>query len=168
MIENDNVVSAKPRGHFDRTAKGKEVSAVTVAVERGRVRFFSQTLGEEDKVHLDLAFARAAGHPDLIAPPTFFMVLEAIANEALSERGEQSARDLIACDYRYLLHGDESYTYHGLLYAGDEVSFTTKVLDFYEKKGGAMEFVTLESSVSHAERGLLISANRTLLHRFPD
>ena len=75
---------------------------------------------------------------------------------------------MIACDYRYLLHGDETYSYHGLLYAGDEVEFSTTVVDFYEKKRGALEFVTLEAAVTHPARGRLISATRTLLHKFPE
>ncbi len=160
--------STKPRGLFDRRSKGLRVTSVNVQVERGRVRFFTQTLGETDPIHLDAEAARAAGHPDVVAPPSFFMVLEAIANETLLARGEPSARELIACDYRYLLHGDESYAYHGLLYAGDEVEISTTVLDFFEKKGGAMEFVALESTVTHPTRGRLISARRTLLHRLPE
>lgn len=64
-----------------------------------------------------------------------------------------------------LLHGDEHYSYHGLIFAGDTVSFDTRVVDFHDRKGGMLEFVTLESRITHAERGVLISATRNLLHR---
>ena len=93
------------------------------------------------------------------------MPIEAAANEERARLGHLPVLNLINCDYRYLLHGDETYEYSGLIFAGDEVSLVTTIVDFYEKKGGAMEFVTIESELSHAERGPLVRARRTLLHR---
>lgn len=157
-----------PRGIFDRSSKGRTLEPVSVLIERGRIRFFAQVLGEADPVHSDLSAARAAGHPDLVAPPSFFMVVEADANEERKRGGKPSVLDLVKCDYRYLLHGDERYFYHAPLYAGEEVDLTTRVVDFYDKKGGAMEFVTFESALTHAKRGVLVRTHRTLLHRLPE
>ena len=138
---------------------------MTVRIERGRIAFFAEVLGLTDRVHFDLEAARAEGHPDLVAPPSFATVIEAAANDELRRRGERSTLDRIGCDYRYLLHGDERYEYHGPIFAGDEVALTTTVTDFYDRKGGAMEFVTLRSVIEHATRGALVSATRSLLHR---
>lgn len=157
-----------PRGKFDRATVGRSVVPVAVEIERGRIRFFAEVLGEGAAVHRDLEAARAAGHPDLVAPPSYVMVIEADANAELKRRGERSAFDLVCCDYRYLLHGDETYEYLGPIHAGEAVTFTTRVIDFYDKKGGAMEFVTLASEIRHAERGVLVRTTRTLLHRLPD
>lgn len=154
-----------PKGLFKRETRGQTIAPVTVAVERGRVRFFAQILGETNPHFIDVDAARAAGHPDITAPPSFFMVLEALADEERKLRGEPSAVELVGCDFRYLLHGDEHYAYEGAIYAGDDVTIETRVVNFYDKKGGAMEFVTLESLVTHAERGVLVRAKRTLLHR---
>ena len=152
-------------GVFDRSTIGLSLEPVTVRVERGRIQFFADVLGVVDPVHTDVEAARAAGHPDVLAPPSFFMVVEAAANELLARSSRRSAMEVVGCDFRYLLHGDETYAYHGALYAGDEVTLTTRVVDFYDKKGGAMEFVTLASTVEHVSRGLLVSATRNLLHR---
>ena len=157
----------KPKGIFDRTAKGTTIGPVTVQIERGRIRFFSQVLGQTDPIHSDLDAARAAGHPDLVAPASFFVVVDATANEALRRRGIPTAAERVKCDYRYLLHGEERYFYQAPLYAGEEVEIGTTILDFYEKKGGAMEFVTFESTIRHPARGVLIRSQRTLLHRLP-
>ena len=154
-----------PKGLFKRDTRGMSIAPVTAQIERGRVRFFSEILGETDPLYIDADWARIAGHPDIAAPPSFFMVIEAMANEERARRGEAGAAELVGCDFRYLLHGDEHYAYEGLIYAGDEVTITTQVVDFYDKKGGAMEFVLLESLVTHAERGVMIRAKRTLLHR---
>ena len=157
--------AAKPKGIFDRTKKGVRLEPVVVPVERGRIRFFARVLGETDPIHFDVAEARAKGYPDLVAPPSFFMPVEAAANEERARLGQLPILNLINCDYRYLLHGDETYEYFGLIFAGDEVALSTTIVDFYEKRGGAMEFVTIESELSHCERGALVRTRRTLLHR---
>lgn len=153
------------RGIFDRNTVGRSTDRVELEVERGRIRFFSQVLGERDPIHSDIDAANAMGFPDLVAPPSFFMVIEALAEEASARVGQPSAKQLIGCDFRYLLHGDETYVYRGPVFAGDQLSFVTTVDGFYEKRGGALEFATLSSVVSHAERGDLIRATRTLIHR---
>ncbi len=137
-------------------------------IERGRIRFFAKVLGESEGIYFDVEAARAAGHPDLVATPSFFVVAEAIANEERQRRGHNSTLEIVSADLRYLLHGDERYFYVAPLYAGEEVEHSTKILDFYDKKGGAMEFVTFESTLTHAKRGVLVRARRTLLHRLPE
>ncbi|UPT64877.1 MAG: MaoC family dehydratase N-terminal domain-containing protein [Hyphomonadaceae bacterium JAD_PAG50586_4] len=159
--------SATRRGIFDRSTKGKTIEPVSVFIERGRIRFFAQVLGNHDPMHASFEAARAAGHPDLLAPASFFVVAEALADEERARRALPSAAQLVKCDYRYLLHGDERYFYAGPIYAGDEVVHATTVLDFYDKKNGAMEFVSLESTLTHPTRGVLLRTTRTLLHRLP-
>ena len=156
---------ANPRGLFKRQSKGQSTNPVSISIERGRIRFFAQVLGDTDPIHTDLDYARAKGHRDLVAPPSFFTVIEALANEEARRRGETAVLDLVGADFKFLLHGTERYSYNGLAFAGDEVSLTSRVLDFYDKKGGAMEFVEIESSITHAERGVLIRCTRTLLHK---
>lgn len=161
----DDVSTTVRRGLFNRSTAGLTIAPVVVPIERGRVQFFSKVLGITDPIHIDISAARAHGYPDLVAPPSFYMVIEAAANDELKRSGQSSFLDRIGCDYRYLLHGDESYDYLGGIYAGEEVSLTTTVVDFYDRKGGAMEFVTLRSTVEHAARGVLLRATRSLLHR---
>lgn len=159
---------SNPRGIFNRETKGVALEPVPVLIERGRIRFFAQVLGETDPIHFDVDAARAAGHPDIVASPSFFVVVEASATEERKRRGLPIVLDAVKCDFRYLLHGDERYFYTAPIYAGEEVQFSTKIVDFYDKKGGAMEFVTFESSIVHPKRGLLARSQRTLLHRLPE
>src|SRR3546814_8577349 len=81
-------------------------------------------------------------------------------------RGELPLTEVIGCDFHHLLHGEQHFTYEGLMYAGDDVVVTTRVEDFYEKRGGLLEFVVLLSTISHADRGVLVRSKRMLLHRF--
>ena len=164
---SETATTVNPKGIFDRATKGRRLDPVSVQVERGRIQFFAQVLGATDPIHSDVAAARAQGYPDLVAPPSFFTVIDSAVNEERQRRGQPSTAELVNCDFRYLLHGDETYEYLGPIYAGDEVTLTTTVTDFYDKKGGEMEFVTFVSELRHADRGVLVRTTRNLLHRLP-
>jgi acyl dehydratase len=157
-----------PNGIFNRSAKGMSTEPVVVSVERHMIRFFAQVLEIEDPIHFDVAAARSAGHPDLVAPPSFFMVIEACADEERRRRKLPSLLELAGADFRYLLHGEERYFYEAPIYAGEEVELTGLVTDFFDKKGGTMEFVSIESRMVHPSRGLLMRGERSLLHRLPN
>ena len=45
-----------------------------------------------------------------------------------------------------LLHGEENFTYHLPIYAGDEITVSKKITDIIDKKEGTLQFV-----ISHTE-----------------
>jgi acyl dehydratase len=154
-----------PEGIFDRSTLGRVLPPTRVTVERGRIRFFAEVLGEQDPIHTDIEVARDRGYPDLVAPASFITVIDAEVNATRGRLGASAVADVINCDLGRLLHGEERYEYCGLIFAGDELSATTTITDFYDKKGGTMEFATFVTAFEHAERGVLARATRTLLHR---
>lgn len=156
---------SNPKGLFDRSTAGSKSDIEPVDVERGRIAFFAETIEETNPVHQDPAVARTAGYPDVLAPPTFAIVIETIANQQSAKRGEVSTLDKIGCDMRFLLHGSETYTFHGPVFAGDTVEVQTDILGFDDKKGGALELVHLTTHIRHPDRGPLVDINRTLIHR---
>ena len=162
---SETLTQVRPQGLFDRATRGASLPTAEVTVERGRVQFFAEVLGLRNPAHTDLTAAQAAGYPDLVAPPSFFTVIDAMANDALRRGGHLSAAELIRCDFTYLLHGDETYDFHGPIFAGDTIAVRSRIADFYDKKGGAMEFAVIECELVHAKRGPLLKATRTLLHK---
>ena len=75
-------------------------------VGREKVREFALAVGEGASVCHDLDAARAAGHPDLVAPPTFGVVFTMPLMEAL-------LRDsAFGWDYARMVHGDQAFTLH--------------------------------------------------------
>ncbi|MEQ9586390.1 MAG: MaoC family dehydratase N-terminal domain-containing protein [Parvibaculaceae bacterium] len=152
-------------GIFDRSTLGQKTGIVRVPIERGRIRFFAKTIGETSPIHSDIEVARRAGYPDIVAPLTYPMVIWMEANEALSDRGEKPAFILINSDFRRLLHGSERYDYSGLIFAGDVVDVTTEVMGFETKSSGRMELAHLKTEITHPERGVLVSAHATAIHR---
>lgn len=156
---------ARIPGIFHRNRRGEETRPVSVTIERDRIRFFASVLGEMGAIHHDVEAAREAGYPDLVATPSFHFVVEACADEERHRQGELSVPDWIGCDLRYLLHGGEECRYEKPIFAGETVDVVVKILDFHEKKGGALEFAELETCITHPVRGLIMTSRRSLIHR---
>ncbi len=156
------------RGIFDRSIVGTVSTPVTVTVERDRVRAFAAVLGFADDVHHSVVAARAAGLPDLLAPPSFVAVIDALAEQQRSRQGLTRILDRLCGDLRYLLHGGETHEYFGPIFAGDDLDVVTEFKGFRDMKGGALEAAELTIRVSHVERGPVVAAHRTIIHRLPE
>jgi acyl dehydratase len=129
----------------DRAMIGHRWGPWEVEIEAGRLRLLAKAMGETRPIYTDVAAARAAGHRSIVAPPTFPFCLLAdspVGAGYLAEVGIPVAE---------VLHGEQQFTYHQLLCAGDRVWVTRRVTDVYEKKGGALQFVVLESEVRLAD-----------------
>lgn len=124
---------------------GRTTAPQTVDVEKGRLKFFAEAIGESDPIYSDEAAAKAAGHKSLPAPPTFAFCLEMETN---------SLWDNIAAmgvPVGKILHGSQSFTYQAPIYAGDRITFVTKVSDIYAKKGGALEFIVEDTTATNQD-----------------
>jgi acyl dehydratase len=123
----------------------------TIDVEKGFLKFFAHATGETDPVYFDEEAARAAGHPAIPAPPTW---LFSLGMAAPARRGGLFASEGFALDMARVLHGEQSFTYHRPIYAGDTLTLTTTTTDIYAKKGGALEFIVQETQAVGSEGAL--------------
>ena len=140
---------------FDRTTRGLTLPDVTMMVDAGAVSFFAETLG-------------MAPVADGAAPPSFFTYLDAEADVARRRRGEPTILEHIRCDQRYLLHGEESYDLLQPIRAGDRLTVSARIADFYDSRQGHLEFAVVEQHATDAVRGLLVEARRTYIHRLAE
>jgi hypothetical protein len=115
---------------------------LVLTAERGRLAFFARATGQPDLVYADLDAAKAAGHPDLPVPLSFYFSLEL---ERADPFGWLTALDV---DLRRVLHGEQSFTYHAMAHAGDVLTLRTRITDVAVKKGGALELLTKETGVT--------------------
>lgn len=152
-------------GIFDRNTVGMSTSPVLINVERGNVDFFAKTIGETGPIHLYKGAAQEAGFPDVVAPITYPIVLMMMANQVVASRGEQPLFERIGSDFTRLLHGEERYDYADLIYVGDNVVVQSEVLGFADSKGGSMEMASLKTTISHSDRGSLVTMTSTAIHR---
>lgn len=128
---------------LDRKQIGKVFPAHSAEVEKGRLRFFAKAIGETSPVYTDEAAARASGYHSLPVPPTFLFSLMIDPSDPLAWFHE------VGIDIPSLLHGEQSFTYHQPVCAGDVVTFVSRVADIYDKKNGTLEFLVRETRVTN-------------------
>jgi acyl dehydratase len=141
---------------IDKKWIGHELPVSVLPIERGRLQFFAKATGETRPEYTDVAVARAAGYSDLPAPPTFLM-----AAELDSGASNQLLADL-EIPLSKLLHGEQSFTYHRPVCAGDTITLRSTVSDIYEKKNGALEFV-VKTSRALNQHGELVAELRSVI-----
>ena len=124
------------------TALATRISPVEVDIERSRLRLFATVTGQTDPVYADLAAAKAAGHRDLPIPPTFLFSLEL---ESPDPFGYLAG---LGVDLRHVLHGEQSFRYDALVYAGDTVTLQPKIVDAYTRSNGALDFLVKQTEIT--------------------
>lgn len=141
---------------IDRKWIGHSLPTSVFPVERSRLRFFAKAIGETNPVYVDERAARAAGHPDLPAPPTFLFTAE--MDSDLKMQWLQEAQVPLG----KVLHGEQSFTSHRMVFAGDTVNVTTQISDIYDKKNGALEFIVMDTNVVN-QRGEQVAESRGVI-----
>ncbi|AEI11293.1 FAS1-like dehydratase domain-containing protein [Cellulomonas gilvus] len=106
----------------------------TAAFEVGRehLRSFAAAVGAQHPAHTDLEAARALGHADVVAPPTFAVV---VAQRAEAQLFEDPAAGI---DFSRVVHADERFTHHRPIHAGDRLVTVLHVDAIVERAGMAM------------------------------
>jgi acyl dehydratase len=90
-------------------------------VGREKIAEFARAIGSDDPAHTDPAAAQALGHRDVVAPPTFAVIVAQRAEVQLMADPEAGI------DYSRLVHGEERFTAHRPIVAGDRLVATLHV-----------------------------------------
>ncbi len=144
----------------DQSAVGRSFTPVTAHVEPGRLRFFLDTLGEQNPLYRDDGAARAAGYSAPPAPPTYLFCLELMD----AERPFEFLTDL-NIDLACVLHGEQRFTYHAPVVVGDTLTFKSRVTGVVDKKGGAMTMVVVETEITNQGGTHVADTARTIVVR---
>ena len=90
-------------------------------VSRVKIAEFADAIGDPSPVYRDRDAALAAGYPDVIAPPTFpIVVTMAASGQAISDPG-------LGINYALVVHGEQRFSYARPLHAGDVVTAQSTV-----------------------------------------
>ena len=84
-------------------------------VSREKIVEFADAVGDPNPAYRNVDAARALGHPDVVAPPTFLVVLTMRASAQVVFDPE------LGLDYSMVVHGEQSFTYERPVHAGDEL-----------------------------------------------
>lgn len=90
-------------------------------VGREKIREFAQAVGDSNPAYADPEAAKALGHPDVIAPPTFVFSL------TFHEAHQVIEDPQLGLDYSRVVHGDQKFTYTRPVRAGDLLSVTSTI-----------------------------------------
>jgi acyl dehydratase len=111
-------------------------------VGREKIREFATAIGATDPAYHDPEAARALGHGDLVAPPTFPMIVTMVASQQLIDD------PALGIDYSRVVHGDQRFAYARPVVAGDEL-ICVNTVEAISSRGGH-DFLTTRTDVSTA------------------
>ena len=122
---------------------GKVYEPFTMEVEKGRLRSFAKAIGENNPVYFDETAARKAGYRSILAPPTFPFVAAMEAEQPFVLLAD------MGIDKRKTVHGEQQFTYLKPIVAGDVLTGQQKIVEMYDKKGGALTFIVTETRLTN-------------------
>lgn len=138
-------------------AKGVTQKPTSLEIDRGRLRLFAKATGQTDPVYFDLDAAKAAGHPDLLVPPTFLFGIDLEQPDPFAFYKEHNV------DMTRVLHGSQRFDYIAPVFAGEEVVATRTVKDVVDKKEGALTFVEGETVITRGGETVAILTSSTVI-----
>ena len=126
-------------------------------VSRVKIADFADAIGEPSALCRDREAAIKAGYPDVIAPPTFVVVLSMASAATVNEDPG------LGLDYSMVVHGEQSFEHTRPLHAGDVVMATTTVESIRAR--GALSMMTTSTDVSTIDGEHVCTAKSTLVER---
>jgi acyl dehydratase len=126
-------------------------------VGREKVREFARAVFSTSPLNFELEAAIRAGYPDVVAPPTFAVVVQ-----------ERTLAQLLSApdagiDFSRVVHGDQRFSYTRPIVAGDELTAELTVSSV--KSLGQHSMVTAESNIRDARGAHVVTAISTLVVR---
>lgn len=146
---------------IDTDAIGRPLGEPSMTLDAGRLKFFAKAIGETNPIFTDEDAAKAAGHPALPAPPTFLFSIE------MEQPDPFWWMPGIGIDMRFMLHGEQQFTYHRVAHAGDTLVARPIISDIYTKKGGALEFLVRDTPIFDLDDNLIADLKTVLVVRNP-
>jgi acyl dehydratase len=140
---------------------GRSYPATTpYVVGREKVREFATAIGDDNPVFHDVEAARALGYQDVVAPPTFAIILSMKASESVIFDPD------LGLDYTRVVHGDQRFAYARPIVAGDELVVTTTIESIRTMAGNDM--ITTRADVATTAGDPVLSATSLLVSRAAD
>ena len=130
----------------------------TFEVGREHIRQFATAIGETSPVCTDVDAAKAAGHPDVVAPPTFLTTL----NFRFATEGPVVDPEL-GLNYALVVHGEQEFQLHRPVRAGDVLSVVSRVTDI--RDAGRNEIMVVEGEVTDATGERVATVRSSIVSR---
>jgi acyl dehydratase len=126
-------------------------------VSRVKIAEFADAVGEPSPLCRDQPAAQAAGYPDVIAPPTFPIVVTAASTAKLV------ADPGLGVNYAMVVHGEQSFAHARPLHAGDVVVAQATIESI--KQIGSMTTMATATEIRTVDGENVCTARATLVER---
>jgi acyl dehydratase len=126
-------------------------------ISRVKIREFADAIGDRNPVYRDQAAAQAAGYPDVIAPPTFAIVVSmASSARAMSDPD-------FGLNYAMVVHGEQRFEYSRQFVAGDVVTAQSTISGI--RDAGRNVMVSTQTEMRTIDGEHVCTAHSTLVER---
>ncbi|RFS86123.1 MaoC family dehydratase [Actinomadura spongiicola] len=124
-------------------------------VSRVKIREFADAIGDDNPIYRDQEAAKAAGHPDVIAPPTFPIVVS-LLSPALEDPG-------LGLNFSMVVHGEQRFEYTRPLRAGDVITCVTTITEIKSLAGN--EKMSVETDIKTVEGEPVCKTHNVIVER---
>jgi acyl dehydratase len=129
-------------------------------VGREKIREFADAVNDPNPVYRDRAAAQALGYADVIAPPTFAILLTLPAGQQFLFDPE------VGIDYGRVVHGEQRFVHERPIQAGDELHVVVTIDAIRVAAGN--DLITMRSEVRTPQDELVVTAYGVIVVRGPD
>jgi acyl dehydratase len=124
-------------------------------VSRVKIKEFAEAIGDPNPVYRDREAAKAAGHPDVIAPPTFPIVISLSGGDLLDPE--------LGLNFAMVVHGEQRFEYQRPLRAGDVVVTESTIAAM--RSIGRNERLDIKTVITTVEGEHVCTAHNVLIER---
>jgi len=126
-------------------------------VTRVKIAEFATAIGETSPLCFDKQAAEKAGYPDVIAPPTFAIVVSSAgSSKVITDKG-------LGLNYAMVVHGEQRFEYRRPLHAGDVVIAQTTIEVI--KPIGKHTSLTTRTDITTTDGEIVCVSHNTLVER---
>jgi acyl dehydratase len=126
-------------------------------VGREKIREFAEAIGADDEAYRDPEAARKLGYPDVIAPPTFAVVLTSAGVRQLVDDPD------LGLDFGRVVHGDQRFQHIRPIHAGDVLISRSTIEEITSRAGN--DFLTTRTEVTDEDGDLVVTGWSKLVVR---
>jgi acyl dehydratase len=126
-------------------------------VSRVKIAEFANAIGDPSPLCRDRNAAQQAGYPDVIAPPTFAIVI------SMASSAYAMAEEDLGLNYAMVVHGEQRFEHARPLHAGDVVVAQSTITDI--RDAGRNVMMTTRTDISTTDGEHVCTALSTLVER---
>jgi acyl dehydratase len=152
--------NAKPTSVNDALVGSSYPPVERYEVCAAKIAEFAAATGASSPLHVDRDAARAAGYGDVVAPPTFAVVV------AQRAEGSYINDPASGIDFSRVVHADEAFAHHRPIVAGDVLATTVHVESITHR--GGISMVTTRAEIVDAAGEPVSTVRSTLAVRGAD